>query len=548
VNASTTVTFRDILRSRTALDLFADYCRVRSLSVALRDPEGRSIDVFGDVPEGKNPVERTVEVFDESVGSIRVTCANGSADELEEVADRVSAFLGSLGDWEYERNSLTQEILDSYEGMTCFYDIASSLGAVKDVEGICEVILDKACSLIPVRRSSILLQDQSSGYLYVAAAKGLEPGERRLIRMRVGEGISGQVLYSGEAQLVEDVGSLPRGLLRGYERYTSRSFISVPLTVRSDAGPRTIGVLNMTDKMPPPSMRGGDAIVLDHAIFTSKDKKLLMALADQAAVLIDNLRLISYEKEMGIARTIQQSLLPPRPPEAEGIELVGQCLTASNVGGDYFDYFRIGPDEICAVIADVSGHDVASALMMAVARSTLRREIRRERRPGLALHASNASMLEDLERTELFISAFVAVYQETTGRLRYASAGHNPPLLLRSGAGQTEPLDAEGLLLGVLPDVEFVEMETTLGRDDVVLLYTDGIVEAIDPAGKQFGEARLAEVLCEERSQPAGDALDAILKSVRNHCARRPRTDDVTAVVIRVEGDPGVLGSEEEAP
>jgi serine phosphatase RsbU (regulator of sigma subunit) len=536
------VELRDILRTRSALDLLEDYCRVRRLRVSLVDPDGRVVGGFGD-DAGSSALSLPIRVFDREVGTLRVE-AEEPDEDLAPVVEKIAGFLGTLGDWEYERDSLTQEILDSYEGMTCFYDIASCLGAVKDVEGICEVILDKACALIPVRRSSILLQDPSSGELYVASAKGIDPGERRAIRMRVGEGISGQVLYTGEPRLVEDVGKLPRGLLRGYEKYTSRSFLSVPLTVRSEDGPRTIGVLNMTDKLPPREVHGS-AVILSHDVFRSKDQKLLMALADQAAVLIDNLRLISYEKEMGIARTIQQSLLPPEPPTAPGVRITGTCLTARNVGGDYFDYFRIGEENLGIVVADVSGHDVASALMMAVARSTLRREIRREGRPGRALEAANGSLLEDLERTELFISAFLAVYHVPTGRLRYASAGHNPPYLLRRGTAQVEELDADGMLLGVLPGVAFEEAEMRLGQGDVLLLYTDGLVEAADPSGRHFGTARLAATLCAEGGSGAVRCLDGVLKTVREHCARRPTTDDITTVVLEVTDEPG---GEEAAP
>jgi len=461
-------------------------------------------------------------------------------------ADRLASFLGEQIGWSYERENLTEEIVDSYEGISCFYDIAAAIGAAHDVHDVCDVVLQKADMLIPARRSSILLLDETGGELYVGASIGNDRSLRRARRIKAGVGISGEVLRTMTPILVEDVGTLSPGVLRGSERHTSRSFLSVPLVVRADDGVRAIGVLNLADKLRRRGGRSPEPVTTSYGVFRSKDLKLLLALADQAAILIDNLRLIGFEREMGIARTIQQSLLPTEPPAVPGVQLIGRCVTARKVGGDYFDYFPVAGGRIGIAIADVSGHDVASALMMAVARSSLRADLAGGASPAEALVRSNRTLIDDLERTELFISGFVVVFDPERRTLCYASAGHNPALLFRRRTQRVEAIETGGLLLGIMRDETYEERETTLGEGDVLLLYTDGIVEASAPDGLPFGMNRLCEIVQEEGSRPAHAILEAILRAVRDHGAGRPMVDDVTAVVLKVTDSSATAGERRE--
>ncbi|MHC4861496.1 MAG: PP2C family protein-serine/threonine phosphatase, partial [Planctomycetota bacterium] len=372
---------------------------------------------------------------------------------------------------------------------------------------------------------SILLLDEKCDELFIAAARGIDEEEAREVRIPVGQGISGKVLNSRVPRLVDDVELLPQDLLAGYEKYATRSFISVPLVVdRRSKGSdgRAIGVINMTDKE-------------SEEEFTSGDLKLLTALANQAAVLIENFRLIDIEKELRIARRIQRSLLPVAPPDVSGIDIDGSCVPAHNVGGDYFDFVhREDEGLIAAVIADVSGHDIASALMMAVVRSSLRGEIRRSSDPAAVLREVNGALYEDLTRAELFLSVFCCLYDVNSGRLRFANAGHGPGLLYRPGESSTRLLDAEGLLVGVLDDVPFAESEVQLEPGDVVLLHTDGIVEASDASGAMFGMERLSAALERSAHFHADEILERIFEEVYSFGGKGVQSDDMTAVVLKV--------------
>jgi sigma-B regulation protein RsbU (phosphoserine phosphatase) len=209
-------------------------------------------------------------------------------------------------------------------------------------------------------------------------------------------------------------------------------------------------------------------------------------------------------------------------------------VPAANVGGDYYDFLVDEGGGLALVIADVAGHSIGSALMMAMGRSILRCELAGGGEPAAVLRATNAALFDDLVRAGLFITAFCARFDPATRRLAYANAGHNPPLLRRAADGVTRELDADGASLGILQDLEFEPGKTALEAGDVLVLYTDGITEAPGPDG-QFGEERLRAALDD---RPPGALVEAIYAAVRAH-AGDVRADDVTLVALRAGADAG---------
>ncbi|MEN8149765.1 MAG: GAF domain-containing SpoIIE family protein phosphatase [Planctomycetota bacterium] len=548
------VGIRNLLDKANLVQFLEDTARFYGSRVLVLDPALEPVARLNDPEETLDPTRlplrreanawmidgpgvHAVDVYGHTVGFL---CAEpisaGDGHAAEALCRHAAGILSELGVKEYELNDLSQEILDSYEEVNLFYGISSAVGTVRDVEAICTVILEKVCEIIRVNRASILLTDEKAGELYVAAAVGIPAEERSRIRIPVGEGISGQVMESRTARLVDDVGNLPHGMLSGFESYATSSFISVPLLVERGAGVsvgvgavavpdgKAIGVINMTDK------KGDES-------FTSGDLKLLTALSHQAAVLIENTRLIELEKELRIARDIQQGLLPDSPPVVAGLELAGTCQPATNVGGDYYDFvWREQDGNLAVVIADVSGHNVASALMMAVARSALRSEFRATGDPGTVLERANGFLYEDLTRAELFLSILCMVYEPEGRTLRYSSAGHNPALLFRPGERSCRILDADGLLAGVLDGMTYPTEELELREGDVVMLYTDGLVEAVNGSGEMFGLARLADVFRLAAQRPSREILDRVFAAVYRFSGDRSGADDMTMVVLKVTG------------
>jgi sigma-B regulation protein RsbU (phosphoserine phosphatase) len=245
-------------------------------------------------------------------------------------------------------------------------------------------------------------------------------------------------------------------------------------------------------------------------------------------------------RELEIARQIQMSLLPKAPLRLRGFEVAGICVPTAHVGGDYYDFFSAG-DNVDLVIADVSGHSVGAALIMAEMRSSLKAELRRDHNepPATAeiLAALNDVLYGDLSGSEFFITMFYLRYELTTRRLRYANAGHNQAVLLRRGATACAHLDAEGLVLGVRREVSFEEKGLVLAPGDRLLMYTDGVTDAQDEAGEFFGLARLCAAFRRHGDQPPEAMIECLLEELRAFRSRGDFEDDISMVAMRIGGN-----------
>jgi len=247
--------------------------------------------------------------------------------------------------------------------------------------------------------------------------------------------------------------------------------------------------------------------------------------------LMQNARI---RRDMEIAQQIQLSLLPAAPPQLFGVELEGRCISAAHVGGDYYDFFRRDDNTVDILIADVSGHSVGAALIMAEARTLLKPQINSSHSACAILKLLNNQLYDDLTRAELFITMFYAQYNSATGRLSYANAGHNRPLVCREGEGDCIQLDAEGLIIGVRPTVVFEERSIELVRGDVVLFYTDGLIEATNPGGEQFGIQRICSRLREFRDLTAKEIIDSLYSSVSEYTGLGAYQDDISLVILKI--------------
>ncbi len=240
------------------------------------------------------------------------------------------------------------------------------------------------------------------------------------------------------------------------------------------------------------------------------------------------------KRDMEIAEQIQLSLLPDKPPELFGIELAGRCWPAAHVGGDYYDFFKRDDHTIDLLIADVSGHSVGAALIMAEVRTLLRAHAGNAASPSGILNTLNSMLYEDLTRAELFITMFYARYSTATGRLSYANAGHNKPLLHRFGQQGCQELDAEGMILGIKPAMIFEERTINLKMGDTLLFYTDGIPEASSPNGDFLGIEAVCLHLGDQSSLPADALADSFHDLVNRYTSSATPQDDISLVVLKI--------------
>ncbi len=239
-------------------------------------------------------------------------------------------------------------------------------------------------------------------------------------------------------------------------------------------------------------------------------------------------------RDMEIAQQIQKSFLPDAAPVIAGVDIAGRCISAAHVGGDYYDFFLRGDGIVDVVIADISGHSVGAALIMSEVRTLLRTEANSTHPPQAVLETLNSQLHDDLSRAELFITMFYAEYNSATGVLCYANAGHNHPVLLRSGDAFFHELDADGLILGVKKEVVFEEQSIRLVSGDVLLFYTDGLTEASTTDGELFGTTRAYNHLKAYRQLSAAEILDSFYAVVHKFTGSQDLQDDISMIVIKI--------------
>jgi sigma-B regulation protein RsbU (phosphoserine phosphatase) len=242
------------------------------------------------------------------------------------------------------------------------------------------------------------------------------------------------------------------------------------------------------------------------------------------------------EAELALGRRIQRSFVPLSAPTIPGYEIASHYEAAREVGGDFFDIFRMRTrtGQLGLVIADVTGKGVAAALLMAFARPLIRSALDHAREPALALNRVNRILVEE-RRSALFITALVGIVELRTGRFRLANAGHEPPLHVPADGGPIRWMPVAGSLLGAFADLELADCDVTLEPGDLLLLYTDGVTDARAPSGERFGDERLLGAVESARSGAADEVVAAVSQAYHQFQGDMPAADDVTIVAVRRE-------------
>ncbi|MDG6258151.1 MAG: SpoIIE family protein phosphatase [Methanomicrobiaceae archaeon] len=238
--------------------------------------------------------------------------------------------------------------------------------------------------------------------------------------------------------------------------------------------------------------------------------------------------------EMQIAHEIQTGFLPKDLPAISGVDLAGASLPAREVGGDFYDFVKGSNGETAFVIADVSGKGVPAALFMVLSRTIVKANATWHHDARTAIQDANAMIANDAE-SGMFVTLLYGVLNPETMNLTYVNAGHNPPVLFRRD-GTLEHLNGTGIALGVMEDAEYQEATVTLAPGDVLVCYTDGVTEAINGDEEQFGEARFCTTVQECQDRMPDEIISTIIHAVNGFCGDEPQFDDMTLVVLKVDG------------
>ena len=280
----------------------------------------------------------------------------------------------------------------------------------------------------------------------------------------------------------------------------------------------------------------------DGGVFEDRDLLIFETLASQCAVAIENARLVeihvqtqTLERELETAREIQQSLLPSELPRYEDIDCAADLIPAKQVGGDYYTIRKIGEDCSLFFIADVVGKSIPAALIVSTLYSCLNTYIRLnpEHFDLMTLSGGMNRVILDSVTADKFVTAWFGLYHHKTSVLSSINAGHNRPMIFRKGREKPIELRAGGLALGIF-DTSYRMQEIRLEKEDVLVLYTDGITEAWNENGEQYETQRLVRAVSCNLDKSAAEILSEIRKDVKQHVGNAPQSDDLTCAVIRI--------------
>jgi serine phosphatase RsbU (regulator of sigma subunit) len=310
-------------------------------------------------------------------------------------------------------------------------------------------------------------------------------------------------------------------------RNQPKSILCMPLTTQD----KLVGVLYLENN-------------LATGVFTHGHMEVLSVLSTQAAISLENARL--YEKladyshslekiiaALNLAQEVQQNLLPQRPPRLESIDVTGRSLYCDETGGDYFDFLELSDDRLGVVIGDVTGHGVSAALLMASVRGFLRARAAVSESAAEIISGVNRLTSVDTAETGQFMTLFYLVLEHKINRITWVRAGHDPGLLYCPETDRFEELAGAGLALGVDEDWKFDDFSRTVRPVQIVLLTTDGIFEAHNPAGDMFGKDRFKAVVRENAGLEAEGLRKAVFEAVAEFRGTEPQEDDITLVILK---------------
>jgi len=247
-------------------------------------------------------------------------------------------------------------------------------------------------------------------------------------------------------------------------------------------------------------------------------------------------QLESLKTDLAVAREIQQAILPrvfpPFPENENEVELAALMMPAKDVGGDFYDFFRIDNEHIGLVMADVSGKGIPAAIFMAVSRTLIRTVGLQGVQPGECLTKSNELLCGE-SVDSMFVTVFYAIYNIYTGELEYCNGGHNPPYVLHADGSVEQMSMSNNPMVGAVEGVKYERAKTVIKKGDTLLMYTDGVNEAFNSAYEEYGDKRMEAALRRLNGRPCGEVTEGLLDDVRTFAGEAEQSDDITIMAVR---------------
>ena len=383
-----------------------------------------------------------------------------------------------------------------------------------------EQIVALVFEAVPADRCMIMMRDEKNPELKVAVAR-LRDRVGEVGEIRISRSVIDEVVANGKSVLTSDAQADPRFAGGTVMLQGVRSVLAVPLGV----GNNVFGIIYADSP-------------LAEGRFTEDHLKVLTTLASVAAIRVENARLTEeqmererLEREQQVASEIQQRFLPATAPIVAGYELQGISFPCYEIGGDYYDFIQREDGRLVVALGDVSGKGTAAALLMSSLHAAIHAQADIHDSLVKTISAVNRYLVDSIPANR-FVTLFYAELDPQNGSLSFLNAGHNPPLIVHIG-GTMEQLASGGLPLGIMTNADFREGRTKLYPGDVLVIYSDGVSEATNPSGEEFGPTRLYEVVARNMEASAGGIRDRIESALTKFCQGTPAADDITLVIVK---------------
>ena len=431
-----------------------------------------------------------------------------------------------------------------YDERKIFFDLGPGTQHVTSIDQLYRNLAERVRNALDASNAAIFVRDEASGHFNLRVfsdqahepAKHLQLNKRAFVVRRLVNLSTPLVIESREietwSQALNSVLPSTREERAGEHEVLLeiQSRILVQIRQRNDL----VGILSFGPR------RGGFP-------YSDADREVLMSIAAQLALVIDNARLTErmvaqerMRRELALAAEVQQRLLPSCAPQGVGMEVSGFCEPARGVGGDYYDFINFDNSQLGLAIADVAGKGMPAALLMSTVQATLRSLTARNGTPANYELSSVVSKLNRLlfntTNGEHYVTFFYATFDQLTQRLTYVNAGHNPPLYLQSDSNsEFRQLTSGGMVAGAFEHSAYEQETVQMKPNDLLFLYTDGLTEALNVEGEEFGTSRIMETLKAIASLSADQIRDVVVRRVKEWCAGMSLYDDLTFVVMKVK-------------
>ncbi|WP_078128634.1 SpoIIE family protein phosphatase [Leptospira alexanderi] len=431
---------------------------------------------------------------------------------------KVLQYLSDLAAIAIRNRRLIRDLKSRANELDCLFQLSQAISNISEMDQFFNLTVNSVSEVMGAERVSLIFFNPKNGKYELKKSIGFSlKEEEHFINEK--EGVIRRVIETGKPILVQNTSSID--CVRP-ERYKTKSFISVP--IRQDG--KIIGILNSADK------KSGNS-------FDNADQNVLSTISNQIAEAYNSLlskeqkeKLNSIHRDMQIASQIQLNSLPNIPKKIQGLELETSYIASKEIGGDFYDLIYHNPDEVSVLIADVSGKGIAAALFMEFSKTIIAGEVSRNSSTSISLMSANR-IIQEKSGYFMFVTVMLARINMAKRKIRYSSAGHNEQLLYKAKEKKVVSLSGKGMPLGI-KESEIDEHELDYYSGDLLILYTDGVSEAMNESNEMYGLENLTKLIERNGDMPLGALKELIIDTTDAFRGDADPHDDYTLFMVRL--------------